>query len=54
MGCEVEVTDVCVTQYLVKMSVLIIVYFVEESFIQLFGSGVPQIFLKNVAKTSKF
>jgi len=36
-GCEVEVTDVDVTQYLVKMCVLIIVYFFEQSFSQLFG-----------------
>jgi len=28
VGCHVEVTDVDVTQYLVKMCLLIIVYFV--------------------------
>jgi len=37
VGCDVEVTDVDVTQYLVKMCLLITVYFVEESFNQLFG-----------------
>jgi len=39
VGCDVEVNDVDVTQYLVKMCVLIIVYIVGESFGKLFGSG---------------
>jgi hypothetical protein len=52
VGCEVVVTEVYVTQYLVKMCVLIIVYFVEESVSQLFGPGF-QKFSKKSSKNLK-